>query len=712
MISVDRLKDIGVNEKIINVLKKKKIKELYQHQYDALVSGLIDGESVIVNVPTAGGKTLIAEIAMVNKILSEGGKAVYLVPLRALAFEKFREFKKWKRIGLNVAISTGDFSSKAEDLENADIIVTTFEKFDSIMRHRANWIMDVKVLVVDEIHMLGESKRGVILENILIWAKDNMQVIGLSATVSNLDEIAQWLGAKIFRSSYRPVDLRKGVFCNGKLYWEDNVIEKKNEKNWFVLVKEIVEQGKDVLVFVNSRNQAERVAKKLANYLEGNVQVSESEVTDKVEERFGDMIYKGVAYHHGGLGSDERRWVENMFRRKKLKVVVATPTLAAGVNLPAWRVIIKNLVQVDKRFGFKWLDVIDVWQMMGRAGRPQYSKYGEAVIVIGKEYLVKDILRKYVYGQLEKVTSKMIISDVMYGQVLSLIISFAYRSVDEIAQHYEDSLFMHQFSVDELIKNKIQHIVDWLIEHGFVQEDVMSYGYSYEYGYDIEETYLEVTDIGKRVAELYIMPQTAVLFMNMFDKIEERRDDIAVFHLITTAPDFEGINAHKKEIEWLWKEAYHIFDRSYIEWKGIDDRNIRRILGQVKSALIIEDWINGIDEDEIVRRYGIGKGDLSKIIEYAEWLMYSLKELYKIERGENEVYEWLNDLTIRVKYGVPDEMLSLVKIKGIGRKKAKELYLKGIRSIEDLKKYGNAKLKELGLKQGTLDMMFGGGKNG
>jgi len=314
------------------------------------------------------------------------------------------------------------------------------------------------------------------------------------------------------------------------------------------------------------------------------------------------------------------------------------------------------------------------------------------------------VLRRYIKGELERVVSRLIVGEIMYGQVLSLIVSFGYRSVDEIVQHYKDSLFMYQFGVDELLKNRIKHIVDWLLEHHFIEKEIIGYDYDEDY----EEYMLVPTELGRRVAELYITPQTALLFLNMLDKIAERQDDIAVFHLISVSPDFDGITAKKKDIEWLWKEAFHIFDRSYIEWKGIDERNIRPVLGGVKTALILEQWINGVDEDEIIRRFNIGRGDLSKIIEYAEWLLYSLSELYKIEKGEDEVYEWLKDLILRAKYGVPDEMIELVKIKGIGRKKAKDLYSSGIKSIEDLKKYGTAKLKELGLMQGTLDSIFVG----
>lgn len=707
LIPVDNLLQLGVNDKIIRVLKKNNITELYEHQFDALRNGILSGQSMIVNVPTAGGKTLIAEIGMVNRVINDGVKAVYITPLRALAYEKFRDFKKWKKLALNIAISTGDFSSKAEDVKNADILVTTIEKFDSIIRHRANWLDKVGVIVVDEFHVLGEPKRGAILENILIWAKETIQIIGLSATVGNLESIGKWLGAKVYRSAYRPVELRKGVFNKGKIYWEDGKIENKTEKDWYVLVRESIENNKNVLVFVNSRNQAESIAKRIAQYLDVQSSINDSDVTDEVYERFGDMIYSGVVYHHGGLSSDVRRWVEDMFRRNKLNVVVATPTLAMGVNMPAWRVIIKDIVQFDKKYGLKRLDVVDVWQMMGRAGRPQYSKYGEAIIVVKKSEAIKPVMDRYIYGKVENIMSKMIISDVMYGQVLSLIAGFGYQTVDEIVQHYKDSLFMYQFGIDRMIRNKVEHVVDWLLKNFLVETQSLGYG-SYE---EDEFEIISPTDLGKRVAELYIMPQTAVIMLDYMDKIKERRDEIAILHLISILPDFEPIAAKQKDIEWLWKDAGHVFERSYVEWNGLDNHNIRKVLGEVKTVLILEEWINGVDESEIIAKYKIGRGDLTKIVEYAEWLMYSLSELYKLEYEKDEVYKWLKDLTVRIKYGVPKEMLDLVKIKGIGRKKAKDLYNKGIKSIEELKRYGNARLKELGLRQGTLDLLFGGGIN-
>lgn len=202
------------------VILEKEIKDFRPSQEKAIEAGLLDGKSLLVCTPTASGKTLIAELAAVKSILENKGKAVYIVPLKALASEKYRNFKKRYGEILKVALSIGDIDSSDPYLQDYDIIITTSEKLDSLIRHHAPWISGIKTVIVDEIHLLNDTERGPTLEILLTILKQilkNVQFIGLSATIGNAKELAEWLEADLVVDEWRPVKLHKGIYHEGKI---------------------------------------------------------------------------------------------------------------------------------------------------------------------------------------------------------------------------------------------------------------------------------------------------------------------------------------------------------------------------------------------------------------------------------------------------------------------------------------------------------------
>jgi len=196
------------------------ITELYPPQAEAVEKGLLDN-NILAAIPTASGKTLLSELAMLSAIRS-GGKALYIVPLRALASEKYDQFSKFREIGVKVGISTGDLDSRDEYLGDNDIIVATSEKADSLLRNETHWIHDLTTLVVDEIHLLDSPDRGPTLEVTIAKLRKiipRLHIIALSATVGNANEIADWLDAECVRSEWRPVDLWEGVLLDGTIHF-------------------------------------------------------------------------------------------------------------------------------------------------------------------------------------------------------------------------------------------------------------------------------------------------------------------------------------------------------------------------------------------------------------------------------------------------------------------------------------------------------------
>ena len=207
-------------EKVYEILSKE-IKELRPSQEKAIESGLFDGKNLVVCTPTASGKTLIAEMAMLKNIIENGGKAVYIVPLKALASEKYKNFKEKYGELINIGLSIGDLDSSDKGLGKYDLICTS-EKLDSLIRHKSTWIEEIKVIVVDEIHLLNDVGRGPTLEILLTMLRQmiDAQIIGLSATIGNPKELSSWLDAKLVEDNWRPVELKKGVYYDGEIEWE------------------------------------------------------------------------------------------------------------------------------------------------------------------------------------------------------------------------------------------------------------------------------------------------------------------------------------------------------------------------------------------------------------------------------------------------------------------------------------------------------------
>lgn len=215
-----KLSELKIPEEFRQVLEKEGIKELRPCQEKAVNAGLLENKNLLVCTPTASGKTLVAELASLKSILENKGKTIYIVPLKALANEKFKEFKRRYEHLIKIAMSIGDLDSSDPYLHKYDLIITTSEKFDSLIRHKAPWLDEVSVVVADEIHLLNDASRGPTLEILLTILKQmlkNVQIIALSATIGNPKELASWLDANLVEDDWRPVELHKGIYMDSEV---------------------------------------------------------------------------------------------------------------------------------------------------------------------------------------------------------------------------------------------------------------------------------------------------------------------------------------------------------------------------------------------------------------------------------------------------------------------------------------------------------------
>ncbi|MBI2558439.1 DEAD/DEAH box helicase [Candidatus Woesearchaeota archaeon] len=209
----------SIPKELYEILEKE-VTELRPAQEKSVKVGLLQGKNLLVCTPTASGKTLIAELAALKSILDGKGKAVYIVPLKALAYEKYRDFKRKYDKVAKTALSIGDIDSSDPYLSDYDLIVTTSEKLDSLIRHNAPWMANIKTVVIDEVHLLNDAERGPTLEILITILKQllkNSQIIGLSATIGNAEELAEWLDADLVVDDWRPVKLHKGIYYDGEI---------------------------------------------------------------------------------------------------------------------------------------------------------------------------------------------------------------------------------------------------------------------------------------------------------------------------------------------------------------------------------------------------------------------------------------------------------------------------------------------------------------
>ena len=659
-----------LSEYVVDLLRKRGISQLYPPQKEAVKKGLFSKKNMVVAIPTASGKTLIAELAMVYEILS-GGKCLYTVPLRALASEKFDEFSKWEEIGLKVGISTGDYESRDEWLGECDIVITTSEKADSLLRNEASWLRKISLLVVDEIHLIDSAKRGATLEILIAKLKKlnpNLRIIALSATIPNAEEIAEWLEAELVQSEWRPTPLYEYVFYPGKLLKVENgfLREVKAGSSVERLIVETLEDKGQVLVFESTRRSAESYAVKISSYTKDFVE-DNSDVVEKIlEENEGDMSRKlaecvklGSAFHHAGLLNSQRIAIERAFREGRVKVLVATPTLAAGVNLPARRVILKSYRRYDSGT-YSPIKVSEYKQMAGRAGRPGLDEYGEAIIVAKTREEALRVVEMYMLGEAEKVVSKLGSEKHLRFHTLSIISEGIANSYDDLVKFYSTTFFAYQneFTLEWEIKRIVLQLEKW----GMIVEDSFA-----------------PTSFGKLVSKLYVDPLTGFIFKDNVSKFEDL-SELAMLHLICRTPDMELLSFRKAD-GWIENELDAVKEE-LTYYPSVYSADYDFFLKEFKTALCLYDWINERDEDIICEKYGIAPGDLRRIVETAEWLMHSLRRI--AEHFSSGLSSKALKLEMRLKHGVKEELLELVKVKNIGRKRARKLYNAGIRNFEDI----------------------------
>lgn len=686
----------GLPKDVSTFLRCIGITSLYPVQRQAVEAGLFKGPNFLVCSPTASGKSLIAFMSIVHN-LNSGKKSVYLAPLKALASEKYRELKKMLKdanISCKLSITTGDYDNPSNFLAEKDVIIATYEKFDSIFRHQPQWLQDIGLIVLDEIHLLSSLGRGSVIEMLITWIKrayPQLHILGLSATIKNVEELSGWLKAHPIVSHWRPVPLREAIYVDGKLVFSDEAesdILTTYEDPLLDLADYVLRENGQILFFTPTRRSAESLANKLTKvsyrYLSKRVrslilrrikETRSSIERTSLSEKLFSVLERGSAFHHAGLPPACRNLVEELFRNSYLKTLAATPTLAAGVNLPARYVAIVSTRRYDRVFGSTDISVMEYKQMAGRAGRPQYDKYGVAVLIARNTVEARYLMEAYLKSEPEPIVSVLESGEksVEFYVLASLVAGMGF-SKEDLLELFSSTLYAYQFG-ERNIRDKVFSSLLYLQKEGAITEN---------------NGYLKPTSLGRRIAQLYIEPKSAFWFRDFLSSPPSKVTSITLLHMATTSPDMLLVYATKRD-----RDILEFFIERHKDELPLDLLVERPLFwDEIKTTVTLTYWISEESENFILKNLDVQPGDLYRIVESSEWLIYAAGELAPFF-GYDGYLQQLEELRLRVKHGVRKELLPLVSIKGIGRVRARRLFNSGIKTLDDLKRVPIEKIKSI-----------------
>jgi len=659
--------------------------EFNRMQREAVPALLDADENVVASAPTASGKTALAELA-ICKTLREGGTALFVAPLRALTNEKEREWARFEDLGHSVYVVTGERDLDPRRAERADVLVMTPEKLDSATRKhdspRYGFIDGVDCCVIDEVHLLDSEKRGSVLEVTIARLRRlcSPRVVALSATMPNIEDVADWLDAPpectlAFGEEYRPVDLHAGV----KTYTHgENAFADKYRRLYRALdlAEPHVRDGGQALVFVSSRQDTVAAAKKARDVVaERDIPAGARGDFDfhEATQQLGNgtlrqSVLDGVAFHHAGLSKSDKDSVEQWFREGKVSLLFSTSTLAWGVNLPARCVVIRDTKLHDPLEGEVDMSPIDVLQMLGRAGRPDYDDVGYGWVVCdgADADRYRRLLREGtpLESRLAEELDAHLVAEVALGTI---------HGLDDVMDWLETTFYyVRAQSAPEAygfadLRDRVRGTLEELIARGFLRTD--------------EALTLEATPLGNLATSFYLRLDTAHRFHALASNGELTDDE--VLRCVARAAEFDSVSARRSE-----REAVDAVVGSTEELEP----------GERKVLAILKGSMAGSVPDEL-------QSDAWVIRRNALRLLSALSAF--VDRfGDNRDVARIRRLEARIEHGVPADAVGLTAIDGVGSGRAQKLAEEGIRSPADVRAAGVDGLVEAGLAEGVAERVL------
>ncbi len=655
-------------------------------QREALPALIESEANVVASAPTASGKTALAELA-ICRTLQEDGTALFIAPMRALTNEKEGEWERFENLGYSVYVVTGERDLNPRRARRADILVMTPEKADSATRkhdsRRYNFISAIDCCVIDEVHLLDSDRRGSVLEVTISRLRRlcNPRIVALSATMPNIEDVADWLDAGpettfAFDDEYRPVDLHADVktYSHGENSFADKY---RRLYRALDLAEPHIRESGQSLVFVASRQDTVQAAKKARDELtERDIPVGargdydfHTETQRLENNTLRQSALDGVGFHHAGLSKNDRDLIERWFKEGKIQLLFSTSTLAWGVNLPARCVVIRDTKYHDPLEGEVDMSPLDVLQMLGRAGRPGYDDVGYGWVICDRSEAdrYRQLLRegKEIESRLAEDLDAHLNAEIAMGTIESLEDVMAWLETTFYYVRARSQPAEYEF---ETLRERVREKLDSLVERGFI-----------EVGEDLS---VETSSLGVLASKYYLRLETAARFYNLATR--EEITDEAILETISQASEFDSVSARQSE-----REAINA---------ALGNRGNTLEAGERKVLSILRGAMTGTTPSEL-------SGDAWVIRQNALRLLAALQafcDRFADLRATNRI----SRIEGRVEYGVSDDAVGLTAISGIGPGRASKLASKDLTSPGDVRDVGVEGLVTAGLTESVAERVI------
>ncbi|XP_053796517.1 helicase POLQ-like isoform X2 [Vidua chalybeata] len=687
----------GLPSKVKELFRQLRgIETLYEWQHDCLMlESLQQRKNLIYSLPTSGGKTLVAEIIILQELLCRQKDVLMILPYVAIVQEKVRGLSSFGiELGFLVeeyAGSKGRFPPIKRRIKKS-LYIATIEKGHALVNSliETERINDLGLVVVDELHMLGAGSRGAVLEITLakiLYTSKKTQIIGMSATLNNVGDLQKFLQAEYYTNNFRPVELKEYVKIRDTIYAVDSKtqngfafsrllnfkyssnLEKADPDHIIALVTEVIPKY-SCLIFCPTKKNCENVASMVSKYLKKEFRAhKEKEKQDLIKnlKSIGNgtvcpvlkqTIPFGIAYHHSGLTNDERKSIEEAYSAGVLCLLACTATLAAGVNLPARRVILRA-----PYVGNDFLKKSQYKQMTGRAGRAGIDSAGESILIAQEKdkHLVQDL----VHSPLENCYSNLLLelTKGIQSLLLSLVglkIAVTHEEVDNFMcctlLGVQQQLLSKEKSFSEIIKDGLENLIEkGLLKGGISEKDHNS------------KSTLTITPLGKAAYKGSIdLAYCNILYRELKKGLEGLVLE-SNLHLLYLSTPYDMTSTCSPD--WI------IYLR-----QNVDNAVVNRFyLTFVLYTLLKETNIWSVSEKFNLSR-GYVQNLLNSAASFASCLLHFCEEL-----EEFWVYKaLLMELTKQLTYCVKTELIPLMEVAGVLEARAKQLYNAGYKTLAHL----------------------------
>jgi helicase len=711
---LDKLLQHGIPLSIIQSWKETQGEKLLPLQARAVTDhGLLQGESLIISAPTSSGKTFCGEMAAVVNLF-KGMKVVFLVPLKAIAEEKYSEFtEKYAGLGIKVMISTRDRQEYDRDVERGDfdLAIMIYEKFNQLLIKDLDLLKLISLVVVDELQMVADASRGAVLELALLKMMNSgyqPQILGLSAVLQNADQLASWLGCRLLQEKSRPVELLQGVLLDGEFRFKkhntgeegsEKLADLESDQNQDVLfanIQRLLDQGEQVLVFLKSKKTCEDCAllfaeqSRLSPSLDAVEALSALESTT-LKESLILCLKSGVAFHDADLTFDERRVVEHFYMKGDIRAIFSTTTLSLGINLPAKTVFIETQKYDLGEHSGKALPLPISWSeyenMSGRAGRFGLQEdFGRAIVIAQNSFQFDCLWEEYVEGREERIASQLSLKD-QADVILDLVASGSAITSVRLEQVMNSGLggrFIPHLR--EKVESTLLELED--------QEILIRKG----------ERYFP-TRLGIICAHKGISVQTGLSVKKSIQASTDL-DPFSWFYRMLDTEDGRDVYVNLSFRE----QQNQTYERALIQRLGNSTASgeIRNLLERntvlspgeirlVKMCCLLAEWIESTSTLDLERKYLCRSGQIEQIAKRTGWLLDSAWGLARAMKSPRPLAQFLRKLSLRVDFGVDETEIALARLRapGLGRDYIRRLSRAGLADVRKLRSINPAELEKV-----------------